>query len=824
MRRLIYTIFLVMSCYISYGQDYVMKGNAAYNAGNYSKAIQYYTKYDKLALDPDILELRGMSYFHVNELKNAIRDFTIAKKLGNTNPDMYYRMGVIKHSLGEIEEAIFFYKTFMDQVDNKNKYYDRAERELKNCVYIAFHQAKEEVASVQSFGDEVNTAYDEIYPIRSPRYGNVYYLSTNRNKKDFEINAFSINKKGDWTIEPDIVADVNTAKHDYLQDVSADGRSLLFLKQGAETLDRKLTFSTYIDDEEIKIDIPRIILKDVTDIQIVDHNTLAFSSDKLAGAGGYDIYTIDYSDGKWSEPKNLGPTINTMYDDRFPFFVNGMKQIYYSSNRPYAFGGFDIYYNDLSENGKSINIGQPVNTPGDDINFRLDADGHTAIYSSNTKIGRGGFDLYFAYMREVKELEPRDSLRFQFVEDVITIEQKKQEEQLAAKREKEKQRKLKAENAAKKKAEELAAIAAKEKAEKERELKKQREIAEAEKLKKELTENLKKTESIVAEKEKEKRRKEQEAAKALAAKDKANKEQEKRQNAIAEAEKETDTKTTEVRTVEPSDVLDMPIPNSKELITKDYKVKKLKAIDSYIIYYQDRQDLLNDRNKMIIHAMALNLYENENHHIRLMAYTDSNEPGLPEFVQYNTLLRAKTISDYLMDLGIQSERIHIESLAANYPAARKEVAGLDNEEFSYLNRRIETQVVDSNGKIIQDHRIDPTVMSLSHRDRKYILFQDIRDELYYSVKVASTPRIFKNAILRMYDDIYIRKESASADNDYYIGVYTKYADAKALQEQVSTSSAPLSEIVAFYNGKPIAPEDIKALSAEYPDLDNYGVK
>ena len=102
-----------------------MKGNAAYNTGNYSAAIDYFSKYDKIALDADILERRGMSYYHVNDLKKAIRDFTNAKKLGNSNPDMYYRMGVIKHNLGEIEEAVFFYNTFIDQVDDEHKDYSR---------------------------------------------------------------------------------------------------------------------------------------------------------------------------------------------------------------------------------------------------------------------------------------------------------------------------------------------------------------------------------------------------------------------------------------------------------------------------------------------------------------------------------------------------------------------------------------------------------------------------------------------------------------------------------------------------------------------------
>ena len=782
---------MMMMCYIGYGQDYLMQGNAAFEKGNFTAAIQYYSKYDKLSLNSEILEKRGISYYRVNDLKKAIRDFTNAKKLGNSNPDMYYRMAVIKQNLGDIEEAVFFYKSFIGLVDEEHQKYDRAKIELKNCIYTAFNQANEEVASVQSFGEEVNTAYDEIYPIRSPRYGNVYYLSTNRNQSDFQIMAFSINEKGNWKDTPEIVADVNTAKHDYLQDVSADGNSLLYQKQGAEILDRHLTFSTYNGDEEIKINIPRTVLKDVADLQIVDHNTLAFASDKLSGYGGYDIYTITYKDKKWSEPVNLGPLVNTMYDDRFPHFSDGKKQLYFSSNRPYAFGGFDIYTIDLSVDKKVQNIGQPINTAGDDINYRLDADGHTAIYSSNSKTGTGGYDLYFAHMREPKNLQPRDSLRFEYIDEILRIEDEKKKTQLIAEQEKQKAKKEakeKADALRKKQLEEekkAAEIAALEKAELE---KKQNQLAAAEQLKKDL---------LIQERQ---------------AKEEATKKAEE-----VSVEKE---KSDEMMTTSASKTLD-EVSTDKSLITKGYKTKKLKAIDSYIIYYQDRQDLLNDKNKEIVHAIAYYLSENPKEQIRLLVYTDEKEPGLPEFVQYNTLLRAKTISDYLVDLGIDPDRIHIESLAANYPVAKEDVAGQSNTEYAYLNKRIETQIISDNGKLITDHRVDPGKMPLAYRDRRYILFQDIRDELYYSVKVGSTPRIFKNAILRFYDDIYVRKESGTSDNDYYIGVYTKYADAKALQEKLKKSTAPITEIVPFFNGKKVESVDIDALSAEYPDLSNY---
>lgn len=786
MRRLTYIIFLMALNQIAYGQDYLTIGNAAYNVGDYIVAIDNYSKYEGLAGDAEILEKRGHAYFRINKLKDAIRDFTLSKKLGNDKTELYLKMGEVQQKLGDIDEAIYFYNTFLSKVDEEHPGYNQANIELKNCVFTAFNRAQIEVASVQSFSDEINTQYDEIYPIRSPRYGNVYYLSTNRNRSDYEIKAYSINEKGDWSNEPELVADINTAKHDYLQDVSPDGKALLYQKIGAEALDRKLTFSTYIEDREVKIDIPRIYLKDVADIHLVDHNTIAFSSKQLNGMGGYDIYTISYREGKWSEPENLGPKVNSVYDDRFPYFINGQKQLYFSSNRPYSYGGFDVYFSDLIQDIKPANLGVPVNTAGDDINFRLDPDGHTAIYSSDTKTGRGGFDLYFAYMKELKELEPRDTLVFQYIKDKTgQIEHD--------------------------------AIAAQEE-EKRIEIEQLRKVQE-EKEELEL--------EIIEQEQKDRLEKERLANEMTAAEDLKAELLKKQKVKVSQATLEKklhieikDTSKEIITTQTTSTAHEVP-ETSRDLITKDYQIRALEAVEDFILYYQDRNDLLNEQNKKIVHAIALHLSDNPEQSLRLFAHTDQFEPGLPEFVQYNTLLRSKSISDYLIELGIEPERIKIESLGYNYPIAKAEIAGKENEDYVHLNKRIETQFTNSNGGVIQDHRIDPSDVPDYSRDRKYILFQNIRDEVYYSVKVASTPRIFKSSVLRMYDDIYVRRESGDAYNDYYIGVYTRYTDAKNLQEKVAKSNAPLSEIVAFFNGNRIGRKDIEALVSEYPDLKNY---
>ena len=179
------------------------------------------------------------------------------------------------------------------------------------------------------------------------------------------------------------------------------------------------------------------------------------------------------------------------------------------------------------------------------------------------------------------------------------------------------------------------------------------------------------------------------------------------------------------------------------------------------------------------------------------------------------------MAESLMEYGIDPDRILIESVASNFPIAKYEVAGKSNEEYLHLNKRIDTEIVSYQNEILSHNTPDINVIPEALRDRKFVLYRDIKEELYYSVQIAETDRIFKNAILREYQDIYIRKEFADAPNEYYIGLYTSYDDAQELREKLQSTNLPMQRIVAFYDGRRITKSDIRALSADYPHLLEY---
>ena len=138
-----------------------------------------------------------------------------------------------------------------------------------------------------------------------------------------------------------------------------------------------------------------------------DGNTLYFSSDRVGGFGGSDIWFSERNeDGSWNKAKNMGPVINTKGNERSPFLHSDSKTLYFSSDGKaialqedgttresvqerglhLGLGGQDIFYsklNDKQQWSKPENIGYPINTEDNEVDFFVSLDGKTAYFSSN---------------------------------------------------------------------------------------------------------------------------------------------------------------------------------------------------------------------------------------------------------------------------------------------------------------------------------------------------------------------------------------------------------------------------------------------------------
>lgn len=129
-----------------------------------------------------------------------------------------------------------------------------------------------------------------------------------------------------------------------------------------------------------------------------DNKTLYFSSARGEdNLGGMDLYKVTrLENGRWSDPVNLGPTINTPGNEKSPFMHSDSYTLYFSSDGHPGVGGQDIFFTRINKFGKfssPVNLGVPINTEEDEHGFMVSTDGHYGYFSSN--LDQKGLDIFY---------------------------------------------------------------------------------------------------------------------------------------------------------------------------------------------------------------------------------------------------------------------------------------------------------------------------------------------------------------------------------------------------------------------------------------------
>jgi outer membrane protein OmpA-like peptidoglycan-associated protein len=124
-----------------------------------------------------------------------------------------------------------------------------------------------------------------------------------------------------------------------------------------------------------------------------DGKKLYFASDKPGGFGGSDLYYSEWKEERWNDPVNLGPVINTQYNESYPY-TNPAGELFFSSDGPQGLGGKDIYFSRFSDSTwlTPVHIDAPINSASDDFGIITDSLMNTGYFSSN----RGKtIDIYY---------------------------------------------------------------------------------------------------------------------------------------------------------------------------------------------------------------------------------------------------------------------------------------------------------------------------------------------------------------------------------------------------------------------------------------------
>ena len=123
---------------------------------------------------------------------------------------------------------------------------------------------------------------------------------------------------------------------------------------------------------------------------------LYFASDMPGGFGGYDLYYSTFEDHQWSPPMNLGHRVNTAFDEISPFFNAKNNRLYFASNNKQSLGGYDIFYSTLYKNKHSAytHLASPMNSAKDDFGFICNENGTHGFIISDKNESETKFDIY----------------------------------------------------------------------------------------------------------------------------------------------------------------------------------------------------------------------------------------------------------------------------------------------------------------------------------------------------------------------------------------------------------------------------------------------
>lgn len=311
---------------------------------------------------------------------------------------------LINNMLNKAEEK---YGEFLDILDEK--IYDRelVEEQIRICQRSRKLQTLPVDYDRTNLGDVINSRFAEINPVVSGKGDRMVYVSR---MQFYDATFYSEKIDGEWQTPRNIIPELGVDGDVYPTCLSWSGNVMIIYRNDDFT--GNLYMSRYEDGKWNKMEeLPGINTKywESHACLTKEGNTIYFTSNRKGGYGGLDIYRSDrLDDCSWGEPVNLGPEINSRYNEETPFITENGKKLYFSSYGHYNTGGYDIFYSQMNEKGEwgtPINLGYPINTPDDDLFFLPVNNGDNAYLSKYLEGGYGRHDIY--YLDIYSENNPR---------------------------------------------------------------------------------------------------------------------------------------------------------------------------------------------------------------------------------------------------------------------------------------------------------------------------------------------------------------------------------------------------------------------------------
>ena len=390
------------------------QGDQAYASGQYRSALQYYRQGGLESTKDEEMRIKiGVCMYEINDVDGAVKIFQGLINEGKTNPAVFLHDAKCFQAKNQFDDAIGLYKKFMQRSKHNDPMVPWVKDEMIRCSNGARLKYAEEQAYVENAGTTINTQFEEFGVRSSPTTLDKIYFNSDREdiarakRPNGNVDIYTASLiNGRWTTPTPLPHHINSIGYDELYGFTNDGQILYYLTAVGKSF--AISTDTFSTEEGKtrggKITGPFASGQGGTDLIFFNDTICLYASNKLGGYGGYDLFISMFQKSAWSKGSNLGPAINSFYDDRFPFLTRDGLTLFYSSNNLESIGGFDIFNATFDPNtftwSQPANAGFPINSALDDTYLILSPDGMTAYISSDRKDGYGEKDIYRVFFKQ----------------------------------------------------------------------------------------------------------------------------------------------------------------------------------------------------------------------------------------------------------------------------------------------------------------------------------------------------------------------------------------------------------------------------------------
>lgn len=351
---------------------------------DYSDALPYYTRlFEEFPDNYNIAYKIGLCYLNIPGKKNLSVDYL---ESAARNSAAIYREGSLKQTTAPYEAWYFLGNAYrinfqFEKAKEAFKKYSETllpddtdnilfiQHQMQVCDNARELMAKPVKFTEENLGEQFNDSYANFNPVISADGKSLAYMTS---LKFYDAVFYARYEKNMWTSPINITPDIQSDGDLYISSFSTDGSTLYLSRDDNNNSD---IFRSIFDGT--KWSAAEILNKNINTkyweshaVTSADGRSMIFSSNRPGGFGGLDLY-ISYmgQDGEWGAAINLGPEINTPFNEDRAFLSNNDNTLYFCSQGHYNMGGYDIFRSEIAPNGqwsKPENLGYPLNTPDDE--------------------------------------------------------------------------------------------------------------------------------------------------------------------------------------------------------------------------------------------------------------------------------------------------------------------------------------------------------------------------------------------------------------------------------------------------------------------------